>query len=180
LAGGLNLYGFAGGDPVNFSDPFGLCPNPPCFRVIGNAQFQGNWNQLTSRSPYLQGLVTQASNPNGPEFNLRQWSGSIQQHTQGKVAFGATYFFDAQGNQIEPGPGAEIARIDSYVSMADLNDALLVELGKQGGRNPTVSNTQVHEFGHGILGIQGYKSTEKQAQAVECKAMSEAGGSCRP
>ena len=25
LAGGLNLYGFAEGDPVNFSDPFGLC-----------------------------------------------------------------------------------------------------------------------------------------------------------
>jgi len=29
LAGGLNLYGYAGGDPVNFSDPFGLCPIPP-------------------------------------------------------------------------------------------------------------------------------------------------------
>jgi hypothetical protein len=26
LRGGLNLYGYAGGDPVNFSDPFGLCP----------------------------------------------------------------------------------------------------------------------------------------------------------
>ncbi|MDX2060499.1 MAG: RHS repeat-associated core domain-containing protein, partial [Gemmatimonadales bacterium] len=26
LAGGLNLYGFANGDPVNFSDPFGLVP----------------------------------------------------------------------------------------------------------------------------------------------------------
>jgi len=26
LGGGLNLYGFAGGDPVNFGDPFGLCP----------------------------------------------------------------------------------------------------------------------------------------------------------
>jgi RHS repeat-associated protein len=26
LAGGLNAYGFADGDPVNFSDPFGLCP----------------------------------------------------------------------------------------------------------------------------------------------------------
>ncbi len=24
LAGGLNLYGFAGGDPINFYDPFGL------------------------------------------------------------------------------------------------------------------------------------------------------------
>ena len=40
LAGGLNLYGYAAGDPVNFSDPFGLdpcfengkqipCPEPP-------------------------------------------------------------------------------------------------------------------------------------------------------
>jgi hypothetical protein len=26
LAGGLNLYGFAEGDHINFSDPFGLCP----------------------------------------------------------------------------------------------------------------------------------------------------------
>jgi RHS repeat-associated protein len=26
LAGGVNAYGFAAGDPVNFSDPFGLCP----------------------------------------------------------------------------------------------------------------------------------------------------------
>jgi RHS repeat-associated protein len=26
LAGGLNLYGFAAGDPQNYADPFGLCP----------------------------------------------------------------------------------------------------------------------------------------------------------
>jgi RHS repeat-associated protein len=26
IAGGMNAFGFAGGDPVNFSDPFGLCP----------------------------------------------------------------------------------------------------------------------------------------------------------
>jgi RHS repeat-associated protein len=26
LAGGLNAYGFASGDPVSYSDPFGLCP----------------------------------------------------------------------------------------------------------------------------------------------------------
>jgi RHS repeat-associated protein len=28
VAGGFNLYGFAGGDPVNYSDPFGLCRYP--------------------------------------------------------------------------------------------------------------------------------------------------------
>jgi RHS repeat-associated protein len=27
LAGGLNAYGFAAGDPINYSDPFGLCPH---------------------------------------------------------------------------------------------------------------------------------------------------------
>jgi len=33
IAGGLNLYGYANGDPINFSDPFGLCPIPvsSCF-----------------------------------------------------------------------------------------------------------------------------------------------------
>jgi hypothetical protein len=34
LAGGLNLYGYAGGDPINFSDPFGLdCMGPDGRRV---------------------------------------------------------------------------------------------------------------------------------------------------
>jgi RHS repeat-associated protein len=39
LAGGINLYGFAGGDPVNHTDPFGLCPaemtddSIPCTKI---------------------------------------------------------------------------------------------------------------------------------------------------
>jgi RHS repeat-associated protein len=28
LAGGINAYGFVNGDPVNYADPFGLCPVP--------------------------------------------------------------------------------------------------------------------------------------------------------
>ncbi|HEX8850739.1 MAG TPA: RHS repeat-associated core domain-containing protein [Gemmatimonadaceae bacterium] len=35
LAGGLNLYGYASGDPVSYSDPFGLCPM--CVVIAGAA-----------------------------------------------------------------------------------------------------------------------------------------------
>jgi len=35
LGGGLNVYGFAGGDPVNQDDPCGLCPGPdPSLSVL--------------------------------------------------------------------------------------------------------------------------------------------------
>lgn len=36
VAGGLNLYGYANGDPVNYSDPFGLCPQcAPALALAG-------------------------------------------------------------------------------------------------------------------------------------------------
>ena len=35
MAGGLNLYGYAGGDPINFGDPFGLSTDT--LRYDGNA-----------------------------------------------------------------------------------------------------------------------------------------------
>jgi RHS repeat-associated protein len=34
LAGGLNQYGFAAGDPVNFSDPFGLCAQSDTLETV--------------------------------------------------------------------------------------------------------------------------------------------------
>jgi RHS repeat-associated protein len=53
LAGGLNAYGFAGGDPINFSDPFGLCPKDMGGdgKTIGNQDCPKDskgWNQYRS------------------------------------------------------------------------------------------------------------------------------------
>jgi hypothetical protein len=38
LAGGLNLYGYAGGDPINNHDPFGLFD----LKIIGSEQFKAD------------------------------------------------------------------------------------------------------------------------------------------
>jgi RHS repeat-associated protein len=35
IAGGLNVYGFAAGDPVSYSDPYGLCPPKLLCDLIG-------------------------------------------------------------------------------------------------------------------------------------------------
>lgn len=37
IAGGINVFGFAAGDPVNYSDPFGLCPEFITGRPCSNA-----------------------------------------------------------------------------------------------------------------------------------------------
>jgi hypothetical protein len=54
LAGGLNLYGFANGDPVTFSDPFGLCHrglDPDCGRPDDPPSMWQNVKKHLGHSP---------------------------------------------------------------------------------------------------------------------------------
>lgn len=66
LAGGLNAYGFANGDPVNYSDPFGLCIWDGCiaeFVALSTAAVAGirvAANALTDR-PLAEGVTQDAS-----------------------------------------------------------------------------------------------------------------------
>jgi len=187
LAGGLNLYGFAGGDPVTFSDPFGLCKKPPCFRVWGSATCIANWNALVAQSPYLRDLIAQAGKATSPEFNLVEVGFSIDEATQARASGGLTQVFDAGGSQFSPRdePDTPIDKINAFVSAADVIDPQLQAWFLSQGRVLNLSNVQVHEFGHGILFIQGYKpktraQSERQAQLVECKVAGETGGSCKP
>jgi RHS repeat-associated protein len=48
LAGGLNLYGFANGDPVSYSDPYGLSAEE-CCRFSGFLSFPTRLTETTSR-----------------------------------------------------------------------------------------------------------------------------------
>ena len=62
LAGGLNLYGFGGGDPVNYSDPFGLAAEKGCPLFCGwegdpdNVEREvGQYEQMTNRDRAISG-----------------------------------------------------------------------------------------------------------------------------
>jgi RHS repeat-associated protein len=60
LAGGVNVYGFAGGDPVSFDDPYGLCrPYPQCIpeelAALGKATWHGMVNFTAGFSENLIG-----------------------------------------------------------------------------------------------------------------------------
>jgi RHS repeat-associated protein len=63
LAGGVNAYGFANGDPVSYSDPYGLCPIPSlCAGALGalaGAGLRVGLNALTDR-PLSEGVLESA------------------------------------------------------------------------------------------------------------------------
>ncbi len=70
LAGGLNAYGYAGGDPVSYSDPFGLwCEDDgdPCPGPIGQVVAQVNANMsaavanLAIATAHVAGEITDAA-----------------------------------------------------------------------------------------------------------------------
>ena len=61
LAGGLNLYGFANGDPVNFSDPFGLCPVCAVYAIfeIGSSLYDA-YDLSKTAIAYARGRASKA------------------------------------------------------------------------------------------------------------------------
>ncbi|MFQ5705771.1 MAG: RHS repeat-associated core domain-containing protein, partial [Gemmatimonadales bacterium] len=70
LAGGLNLYGFANGDPINFSDPFGLCPiwvdGIPCVGPVAGAS-----DLVAANGPPPSGK-------RGSEWGITRFSGGVR------------------------------------------------------------------------------------------------------
>ena len=77
MAGGLNLYGFAGGDPVNFSDPFGLCKGPkgedlPPEQCRDQTAAEGSAAVARAR------LLNEVIKKQGITYILNQWNQTVR------------------------------------------------------------------------------------------------------
>ena len=57
LLGGLNTYGFASSDPVNFSDPFGLCPDGDWKCELAKALYQATGAIIGGLAGFTGGAV---------------------------------------------------------------------------------------------------------------------------
>jgi uncharacterized protein RhaS with RHS repeats len=94
LAGGLNLYGYTGGDPVNYSDPFGLfglCPACKDHFEVSPA----NEKKIETLNPNVQAPMRQfireamkEGRAPGIDFGLRSGEEQDRLYAQGRTAPG--------------------------------------------------------------------------------------------
>lgn len=126
LAGGMNLYGFANGDPINFSDPFGLCtPAPLCPReyqpgVLGKtliglqAVARELWSE--NRETIVAVAATAASRGGGGRMGLRPNPNAAGPHSTFRTGPGGktTHYetWQPQTNPKNPAPWESVVRVD--------------------------------------------------------------------
>jgi RHS repeat-associated protein len=92
LAGGLNLYGFANGDPVSYSDPYGLCSKPKmrkgeigiCIETFIKGAYLGTGDDREFSS-------SGGSYRTGDRFSVDPSTGSVGPNQLGVEAMGTTY-----------------------------------------------------------------------------------------
>jgi len=134
IAGGLNAYGFADGDPVNFSDPFGLCVEPvTCALAIASGA-----GALTTAST---AVLSTSIGATGVAVNAV--AGAVVHSvytsvTAGMPYFGRTNSMARRGNEHAKGLGIQIREVIGGLSKTEASavEQVLIEsrgLQKNGG-----------------------------------------------
>ena len=146
LAGGLNLYGYAGGDPVNFSDPFGLSAEDRdeagCIPCLGRAALwlAAKWRSISAAGSAVAAGSRAANSPTGQATIRFAQRGISQTFRHGEFA-GRTINQVSAGlrsGTIQPNQLPVKVVVRDGVSYA-MNNRSLMAL-RQAGMEPTVIN----------------------------------------
>ncbi len=123
IAGGLNLYGYANGDPVTYSDPFGLCFWDGCVLevAVGGLLITGaaalTAKQAPSLAPLGEALGERWNSLRGQGRELVSQGLTVQSSTPGWKGRAATWLLGLAGSlhpgvqAAAPGAGEGPARI---------------------------------------------------------------------
>ncbi len=123
LAGGLNLYGYAGGDPINRRDPFGLSPDTlesvTVEHVSKEIPTQAVRSVCVDKSVAgaVRNIFAEASAAGIPATMNNAYRGGFQAGTGGRPSGGsgsahlAGFAFDINSSALTPGQLAEFTRI---------------------------------------------------------------------
>jgi RHS repeat-associated protein len=123
--GGINLYGYVGGDPLNWVDPLGLSPlNNPVERHVLSHASRGNWSEvqhtfetLTNLSPReVADLMRQCASKRGNQL--------LEKMKSSKVGTGAR---SGQHGSPHKRAGAELQREANTVSDRTLREIIRKE-----------------------------------------------------
>jgi RHS repeat-associated protein len=124
LAGGMNAYGFAGGDRINFGDPFGTCPPVWLCAAIGANAGESAAEYWASVASSSSGLKAAGANVAGGLASL--WTPDTYARTAG--AFTAAgrvegiYEFVTKGGELYVGQSGDVAnRLDQHVNSGKLD-----------------------------------------------------------
>jgi RHS repeat-associated protein len=98
IAGGLNVYGFANGDPINFSDPFGLCPSCGEEALEYWAQMSANSTGLVRAGATAAGLFAALWTPD-------TWKQTTVTLVAGGAASAGVRALASRGAASQPSPG---------------------------------------------------------------------------
>lgn len=139
LAGGLNVYGFANGDPVNFSDPLGLCPpdKPLCQWITAGLMAAGTdiGGILGGGAGLLAGPGAVVTSPAGAIAGMALGAGAGL--AAGKL-IDHLFFSEAErarsGESEQPGGAKSAAEYDRHIEGVQRAKGQLGELEEQLGR----------------------------------------------
>jgi hypothetical protein len=142
IVGGLNVYGFAGGDPINFTDPFGLCTRKDwascrLFTISGGlgwgAGVRGQLGPVAMRAQIgrvgVEGSLSQTAGGENPIGGSASMSLASMQGRLGSREAGVTLLECATGDGCSPGSVAfGQAEVSSNLDVG-VSAQLGVELG---------------------------------------------------
>jgi hypothetical protein len=120
LAGGLSLYGFAAGDPVNFTDPFGLCPECLVSALASLKRPYSTGGDIAALKPEARAALFVLANRAGRNLGVSSTTGGT--HSDPRHASGLAVDIN-EVDGVDIGTGANFNSIESMLLANDVGNA---------------------------------------------------------